>query len=241
MCTVNKACLNKALGRRLPRKHSASLCSERESASQLPGNNGDFAKGPLLSTPDGPQAHLGGGGAGPLGLLASRLGGALPAARGWGPAPGLTPPGIPLSAAASEGLRVKQTPSRGASLGRCGAAARRREGRGCWGRSLPNLPRGRRPLPVPIPKPGSRPLGWPPLLRGLPSLIGNEPREQLPESPYSPETPHRPMHVHQHPPHTHTHTRACWGLEEAWPPTSRRGRQGRVKRRPFGGGQCWDP
>lgn len=46
-----------------------ALCSERESASQLPGNNGDLAKGPLLSIPNGPQAQLGGGDAGPWGTF----------------------------------------------------------------------------------------------------------------------------------------------------------------------------
>lgn len=69
--------------------------------------------------------------------------------------------------------------------------------------SLPEQGGGRRPLPVP--KPGSRPLHWPPLLRGLPSLSGND-RSSCQSHP-TPLSPYRPIHVHCRPPPLHTHTR----------------------------------
>ena len=188
-----------------------ALCSERESASQLPGNNGDLAKGPLLSIPNGPQAQLGGGGAGPWGPSASRFGRGrgAPGGRRLGSSPRISAPGILLPAAAAEGLRVKQTRSRGASLGRCGAAAGRQEGRGCWGARYGASPNGGRGEDAPSQFPSPSLAHSAGRLSSAASQVSAETIVAAASHP-TPLSPHRPLHVHCRPPLPHTHKLCKW-------------------------------
>lgn len=100
------------------------------------------------------------------------------------------------------GVEVKQTRGKGGTAGRTAWG----EGRGRWGPWLRSLREARRLL---IPQPGSRLLGWLPLLLGLPSLSRNE---------------HSCCHSHPA-----THTRAG---------DARRPGPGRVEGRPFDGGSA---
>lgn len=131
MCTVNKACLNKAVGERLPRKHSASLCAQ--SVSQLPSPRGTIG-GPL--TPPPQLRWLGGRHPGPSASRFQRERG-VPRDRGWGPGQGLAPPRITLPAAGAEEWRVKQTAGEERGRGRRGW---RTEGQGTRARAYPLSP-----------------------------------------------------------------------------------------------------
>lgn len=99
-----------------------------------------------------------------------------------------------------------------------------------WGRSLRSLPEGRRPLL--IPKPGPRPLGWPPLSSAASQASAEANAAAAEVTPLLLQSPQAPTRTPAAP-----HT--CAG--DSRRPGSRCARQGPVKLCPFEGGPRWDP